>query len=115
VHANVFGNEKPANPILNPLYKKLKGTNERKESPNYKFLGGEPRSWQPICFYDSNDQVGKSRTRSLCAMKEEKIRKCPTLETPDKMSIQSMPSRFERQMKSVDSLMQRPKDKKIRK
>jgi hypothetical protein len=75
VQANPSLNEKPANPIRNPLYKKLEGTNEKEKKSRLitNFWVASREAGRPICFYDSSrDRIGKSRTRSLCAKKERK-------------------------------------------
>jgi len=54
--------------------------------------------------------VSESLERNRYVQKEAKQprAKYPSVKTPEKMSIQSMPSYFETQRKSVNSLMQRP-------
>jgi len=109
VHANSSWNEEPANPRLNPLYKKLEIKGKNRLITNFWVASQE--AGDPYVFMTWVIEVCRSLERDRYVQKKtEKNRKQSntTLETPDKMSIQSMLPCFERQMKSVDSLMQRP-------
>jgi len=115
VYANSSRIEEKANPITQSTVQEVGNRKEKRTSPNYKFLGDEPRSWQPICFMTR--VIGsESLERDRYVQKREKSAQAkhpnPWNTRQDVHPVYAI--RFERQMKSVNSLMQRPEVKKCK-